>query len=75
MSEEKEFSSHSPDKTKIHYSNGESKVFTGKDGKPVAATKYIERLMKKQVNKILEEPDEAWLKDHDKANQYQAKDF
>lgn len=66
MSEEKEFSSHSPDKTEIHYSNGESKVFTGKDGKPVVATKYIERLMKKRVKKMLDESDEEWLKDQDK---------
>ena len=61
MSEEKEFLSHSPDKTKIHYSGGESKVFTGKDGKPVVAANYIKRLIKKRNLKI-EEIEREWDK-------------
>lgn len=37
------------DRTKIVYKNGEEKVFRDKNGNPVVAEKYLERLIKKKA--------------------------
>jgi len=56
MSEDKEMDRISDDRKKIHFKDGDSKVFTDKNGKPVVATKYLERLEEKRLKKMLEEP-------------------
>ena len=59
MSKDKRISSTSCDRKEIFFDNGESKVYADKNGKPVVATKYIERLKKKQLKESIEYREEV----------------
>lgn len=44
----KELLATSPDQTELHFKDGDSKVFTDKNGKPIVAKNYLKRLEKQR---------------------------
>ena len=57
---DKELSSISADKTELHFTDGEKKVFTDKNGKPIVPKNYLKRLEKQTQEKQRLEENLHW---------------